>query len=945
MRRWLRRAEAGRAVAVIENGRFGILTLLLLGWGWPLLAQQPLQPALLVEEKKERGLSFERASLFELVPATRDVEDQLGEDIRSYDMLQVKEDALRRLIRQEPEGLRLALPSGRFSGLELELVRVNLYADGFAVYESSKTGPAEVEPGLHYRGVVPGEEGALVALSVFEGELMGLVSSPRLGNQVLGKLEGAQWAGAHILYDDRDRKLEEELYCATPDSGEGYGLEELADPVALRGPGDCVSIYFEVDHDVFQNKGGTDASANYIAGIFNEVATLYAAENVNVTISEMLVWDTPSPYNGSSSSRLLSQFQSYRTSFNGDLAQLVSYQASGGIAVVNGLCRSNPALRMSFASIGSTFRVLPNYSFTVMVVAHELGHLLGSQHTHACVWNGNNSAIDGCAGYTEGGCANPGVPAGGGTIMSYCHLSNAGINFSLGFGPQPGNVIRNAVAGAACLQACSDPGGGGGGGSNCSDISLELKIVLDNYGSETTWQLKSASGTVVAAGGPYANGAAGQVVSESICVEDGCYAFVINDSYGDGICCGYGSGSYELKGPDGTVLAEGASFGAVESTDLCTTGAPPSGGDGCEGFTYTLDLTLDEYGRETTWALLGGNGQELYSGGPYFNRSNGVKVEETFCLEDGCYTFEIRDTYGDGICCSYGNGSFVLKDEQGATVASGGRFGSGQRIDFCTGEGGGNGSNCIAIDFAAVNIESYGGSQDRGTYELLTNGAVLKLQDNAWKYIPLDYTITPGTVIEFDFRSTREGEVHGIGFDDNNSISSSLTFKVFGTQNWGNLNYAGAYAGNGEWQSITIPVGSFYTGEADRLFFVADHDSSPGNGNSFFRNVRIHEGGGCEGQLAGSGVLQIEALAPQALHVFPNPANDQLTLRFDGKAGEEAELLIYNVMGQMLQRRRLFMNEGPNVEILPVQELPAGTYFLRLQSGALQRESKFTIQR
>ena len=37
--------------------------------------------------------------------------------------------------------------------------------------------------------------------------------------------------------------------------------------------------------------------------------------------------------------------------------------------------------------------------------------------------------------------------------MSYCHLSNVGINFNNGFGPQPGNTIRNEVAGATCLAA------------------------------------------------------------------------------------------------------------------------------------------------------------------------------------------------------------------------------------------------------------------------------------------------------------------------------------------------------------------------------------------------------------------------------------------------------------------------------------------------------------
>jgi len=91
------------------------------------------------------------------------------------------------------------------------------------------------------------------------------------------------------------------------------------------------------------------------------------------------------------------------------------------------------------------------YSWDVHVVTHEFGHLLGSEHTHACVWNGNNTAIDGCES-VEGSCTQPPLPpTRTGTIMSYCH-QNVGINFNLGFGPQPGNVIRNRVSNASCLS-------------------------------------------------------------------------------------------------------------------------------------------------------------------------------------------------------------------------------------------------------------------------------------------------------------------------------------------------------------------------------------------------------------------------------------------------------------------------------------------------------------
>src|SRR5690606_2449176 len=93
-----------------------------------------------------------------------------------------------------------------------------------------------------------------------------------------------------------------------------------------------------------------------------------------------------------------------------------------------------------------------------MAMTHEMGHGFGSPHTHACAWNGNNTAIDGCgpaAGYSEG-CTGP-IPPEGGTIMSYCHLTGVGINFTLGFGDQPAALIRNTIDSKDCLATnCID---------------------------------------------------------------------------------------------------------------------------------------------------------------------------------------------------------------------------------------------------------------------------------------------------------------------------------------------------------------------------------------------------------------------------------------------------------------------------------------------------------
>lgn len=107
-------------------------------------------------------------------------------------------------------------------------------------------------------------------------------------------------------------------------------------------------------------------------------------------------------------------------------------------------------------------------------------------------------------------------------------------------------------------------------GGNNSCINTTLSLTLDNYPEETSWQITDNGGTVVASGGTYGNQADGTTLTINNCLPAGCYTFTINDSYGDGICCSYGNGSYTLTNADsGATLASGGSFGSTEATNFC----------------------------------------------------------------------------------------------------------------------------------------------------------------------------------------------------------------------------------------------------------------------------------------------------------------------------------------------------------------------------------------
>ncbi len=104
-----------------------------------------------------------------------------------------------------------------------------------------------------------------------------------------------------------------------------------------------------------------------------------------------------------------------------------------------------------------------------------------------------------------------------------------------------------------------------------------------------------------------------------------------------------------------------------------------------ETFDFTLELVLDDYGSETTWEIRR-LGTVVYSGGPYEDDLEGEVITVPLCLEDGCYILEVEDSWGDGMCCDFGDGSFTIFDPEGDLVLTGGTFGDSEVEQFCTDE-------------------------------------------------------------------------------------------------------------------------------------------------------------------------------------------------------------------------------------------------------------------
>jgi hypothetical protein len=111
---------------------------------------------------------------------------------------------------------------------------------------------------------------------------------------------------------------------------------------------------------------------------------------------------------------------------------------------------------------------------------------------------------------------------------------------------------------------------------------------LDNYPWETTWKVTNSAGSqIVESGGDaYDYTLQGATVVYEECLPDAPHVFTISDTWGDGICCGYGQGSYKLYW--GGALA--ASGGEFSETDSKTFG-------GCANFPGWSD----SYGDDCSW--------------------------------------------------------------------------------------------------------------------------------------------------------------------------------------------------------------------------------------------------------------------------------------------------------------------------------------------------------
>jgi hypothetical protein len=96
---------------------------------------------------------------------------------------------------------------------------------------------------------------------------------------------------------------------------------------------------------------------------------------------------------------------------------------------------------------------------------------------------------------------------------------------------------------------------------------IKINIKTDNYANETSWQLVTENNDVILTGDSLENNS---LYEKEICLRSGCYKFIINDSYGDGFCCDFGNGFYQIyNSANSSSLASNSYFQFTDTSFFC----------------------------------------------------------------------------------------------------------------------------------------------------------------------------------------------------------------------------------------------------------------------------------------------------------------------------------------------------------------------------------------
>ncbi len=452
--------------------------------------------------------------------------------------------------------------------------------------------------------------------------------------------------------------------------------------------------------------------------------------------------------------------------------------------------------------------------------------------------------------------------------------------------------------------------------------AVTLSILTDNYPGETTWDVRDSGGNVLASGGPY--GASGTTYTENICIADGCFDFTIYDSYGDGICCAYGSGSYTLtEDATGSTLASGGAFGSQETTGFCVqAGGGPTCSDGIQNGDETgVDCggsscpacpptcTDGIQNGDETGVDCGGSScpacPPTCSDGIQNGDETGVDCGGSSCppCSGGCTYVTINSNNFEGGWGIWNDGgSDCRRSANDASYALG---------TFCVRLRDNTSTSVMTTD--ALDLSGYSElTIDFSYYPRSMDNS----NEDFWLQISTDNGASYTTVEEWN---------RGDEFQNNNRYYESVVVSGTFSAN-SRIRFRCDASGNQDWVYIDEVTISGCSGTGSNNVF-------PGEKEEVTQNP-VDE--------APAPILLDQSIEWQ---IFPNPTNDVLNVRVQQSEAKTVSLFVMDMTGKMITFKDLQIQDSDYQTPISTDRLEPGVYIIQLLSENTRLTKKFVVAR
>ncbi len=370
-------------------------------------------------------------------------------------------------------------------------------------------------------------------------------------------------------------------------------------------------------------------------------------------------------------------------------------------------------------------------------------------------------------------------------------------------------------------------------------------------------------------------------------------------------------------------------------------------------YNLIINITLDNYGEETTWEIKDANGQIVAANGPYPNFQNGQVKTSNLCLPAGCYEFTIFDLWGDGICCSYGQGAYeVIEEATGKIIASGGSFNKEENMPFCLPTTdpsapevltycGANGRNTLYEWIEAIEIEGqvFNSGNNDGYKDFTDTPVEIALGD------VLDLAFTPGFGF-FEYQENwqvwidfnRDGDFEDEGENVYLTSGSERTTGTIGIPLTATVGITRMRIAM-KWGELVEPCESFSWGEVEDYALDLKPSLIAAEKGKIDQLEPVFK----------MGLPQLYTTQQRGeaytLKIFPNPTTELIALEWEASKPKTYDLTIYNSFGQIELNTVLSSFKGSNKTQIDLASLPAGMYFLSIRHKDKMMTKDFIIAR